>query len=467
MFGIFGMSGILLAPHAVRAQEPAVGGSAAEAGAEGESTPPPAPGTPQAQERGVSVEKLPGSAFPDRPGAGIFGGPWSFTKEPVRGIWGGSLWLGTFHGLQWPYMPRTGIGVSGSAWIDTGYEQITRPNDMSHKNSIFWLQQGRAVLRVTPTYSENGFFVQAQAELVANKEQKVAQPQVADTDDLWIKFGQWHKWDVQVGRYESWELYHLGMGLDLNTLERIGAEDGRYSGQPATELYLVRFGDVRPAGVGNVALHLFLTNFLRLELLGLVGNETQGLNNLGTRSSVILDFGIIKIKGGGEYSKSRGSENIFDPMNPAAQIESRQTKFQRGFGGSVQLVLNPWFEAGVNVARGLQDETAETSGAALGKGSYTVTSIGGFANARLMEALVVGVGLNRTNKVDTDFQSATMRVGNYANTQGFGAIQYVLARQLFIKVVFGFSKADFQPSQTLVNFSNTMLSGRIRLMYLF
>ena len=56
------------------------------------------------------IERLPPSAFP----------------EPrVRGIQGGSLWM-TFHGLQWPYYPKTGIGVSGSGWIDLPIVDMVR-----------------------------------------------------------------------------------------------------------------------------------------------------------------------------------------------------------------------------------------------------------------------------------------------------------------------------------------------------
>src|SRR4051794_15192164 len=57
-------------------------------------------------------ERLPLTAYPNR---------------PVRGLRGGSLWQ-TFHGLQWPYYPKTGIAVSGYGWIDTGYERVTRGN---------------------------------------------------------------------------------------------------------------------------------------------------------------------------------------------------------------------------------------------------------------------------------------------------------------------------------------------------
>lgn len=57
------------------------------------------------------VEHLGPEAFPDR----------------TRGLFGGSLWLEpSFHGLQWPYMPRSGVGVSGYVWADTSRETIDR-----------------------------------------------------------------------------------------------------------------------------------------------------------------------------------------------------------------------------------------------------------------------------------------------------------------------------------------------------
>ena len=51
------------------------------------------------------VEQLPASAYP----------------EPVtRGLYGGPLWL-DMQGLQWPYMPQSGVGISGYGWIDNNY----------------------------------------------------------------------------------------------------------------------------------------------------------------------------------------------------------------------------------------------------------------------------------------------------------------------------------------------------------
>ena len=69
--------------------------------------PPPAATAAQGGGPGP-VERLPPSAYPE---------------EYTRGLYGGSMWM-TFHGAQWPYYPRSGIGISGYGWIDNSYQQI-------------------------------------------------------------------------------------------------------------------------------------------------------------------------------------------------------------------------------------------------------------------------------------------------------------------------------------------------------
>ena len=81
---------------------------------------------------------------------------------------------------------------------------------------------------------------------------------------------------MKFGRFEGWEVYHLGMGMDQYTIERLGA--GMFGVDPMTmpkleapTFYGVNFLQDRPAdglAVGNVALHLYPTEFLRFELLG-------------------------------------------------------------------------------------------------------------------------------------------------------------------------------------------------------
>jgi hypothetical protein len=389
----------------------------------------------------AGVERLPGSAFP----------------EPrVRGIRGGSLWS-TFHGLQWPYSPlmetgpETKIGLSGSVWIDTGYERIAR-GDPNEQGTKYLLQQGRFVFRVTPTYNTpDGWFVQGQAELVANKDQTVRQPDVADTDDLWVRAGKWNVFDVQLGRYEAWELYHLGMGLDLNTLERQGAVD---LNQSAPSIYGVTYAYYRPSGAGNVAFHLYPTSFLRFELLGQIGNDV-GQDALAGRPSAILDFGIVKLKAGAEYKKLWSQTE-----------DGKEKRDSRGGGGAIQVVLDPYVEFGLNAAYGLVDHT-DVNGQIDEPGSVTTTSVGGFANARVMGDLIVGVGYNDTKQKDIHFDADGYR-GHFGHVQTFGAIQYILWKQLFIKAVVAYAKSDFNPTFTMnPAFSNTMTSARLRLTYLF
>jgi hypothetical protein len=380
------------------------------------------------------LERLPPSAFPE---------------DKVRGIHGGSLWM-TMHGAQWPYYPKSGIGVSGYVWLDPGYEQIKRGNP-TEQNIKYWLLQGRLVLRITPTYTHGRFFVQGQAELVANKDQSLHQPDIADTDDLWIKVGMWNIFDVQVGRYEGWEVYHFGMGLDLYTLERQGALDEAFS---VPGIYGLTYAFYRPAGVGNVAIHVYPTKYLRFEVGAQFGNEF-GQNTLATRPVGILDFGWIKFKAGLEYKKLTDQKD-----------GSKGETTQRGVGGAIQLVLNPWIEGGFSGAYGLVDRVAQ-DGTVDEKGSNSTWSVGGFANGRIIPGLVVGGGINYTYLEDIHFDAKLNRVEKFAHWQGFGAIQYFLLKQMFVKLVVAYAKADFAPNFGEPVFKNEMYSARIRLLYTF
>jgi hypothetical protein len=382
------------------------------------------------------VERLPPSAYP----------------EPVtRGLYGGSMWM-TFHGLQWPYVPRTGVGFSGYAWLDSSYEKINR-GDPSQPGVKEFLQQGRAVLRITPTYTSGDWFVQAQAELVANKDQTIGQPNQGDVDDLWIRTGQWHSWDLTVGRYEAFEVYHLGMGLDLNTEERIGAYD--QNTQPPG-LYGASFLYYRPAGLGDIALHLYVARNLRIELLGQMGND-GGLNQLGGRPALVFDIGWLKVKGAGEYghgtSTATGNKTEIKEM---------------GAGGGFQLVFEPYVEFGGNFGYA-KFERFDNVGTKNEAGSYTKLSYGGFMNVRLVPDVLLGLGLNDVRQTDYHFDPTTGKYGEFNNLQAFAALQVLIRKQLFVKLVGAYGKADFDPSFAggVAPHSNTMYSGRLRLTYLF
>lgn len=371
----------------------------------------------------------------------------------TRGIVGGSLWR-TFHGLQWPYMPESGIGISGSAWVDTGYEKIDREEDPNQPDTKYLLQTGRFVLRVTPTYSyKKRWFVQGQAELVANSDQNATQPDVADVDDLWIRVGIWNIWDLQVGRFEGWELYHFGMGMDLNTLERKGAVNSGKVSISVPEVYGVTSAYYRPSGLGNAAVHIYPTKFLRFELLGQLGND--GSQNSGTfRGAGILDFGFVKVKGGGEYKHQASHEG------------GSSKRAERGVGGTVQFVLNPYVEFGGSGAWSITDHMS-AGGSVDETKSYTTWSAGGFANVRIVENLLFGAGVHYTRLWDIH-EDENGDVNETSHLQTFGALQYCLFDRLYIKLVGAWARGHVSESFSEGDpYAVYMVSGRLRLQYDF
>lgn len=468
-----------------QAQDPAEPAPPAEAPAEAESTeaaapeapaeeapavdtpqdeePPRAPdNAPEPKEEAVredvgeviGVTILPGSAFPE---------------PKIRGLKGGSLWL-TMHGLQWPYQPKIAgtsgiqLGLSGSAWVDTAYTSISSDNN-NDPDRHRWTNQGRAVLRATPSYStDDGWFVQGQMEYVAQGDQTVAGGQMGAVDDLYVRAGKWGLFDVTVGRFQGWEVYHYGMGLDLNTFERRGAEPSQGANLPPGVYGADFFWDRPNGGSGNIAAHIYITDYLRVEALGRLGTA-GGSNLFGVRPVGVLDLGYVKVKAGWEWGK----------QTPQPQSESRKDKVeQNGFGASAQFVLDPYVEGGLNFGRGFVDDTND-KGLYNARGSNTTTSIGGFLNGRPFGSLLVGLGANLTTRepMETNPTVGNPNYGKanqYSQMLAFAAVQYAFWDRLFLKFVASHAKYEIEDnvSPTPVgSFTYKSYGGRLRMMYLF
>jgi hypothetical protein len=426
--------------------------SAAPAAVPSTSSVAPAPASsPETSANAIApgiVEQLPASAYP----------------EPyTRGLYGGPLWL-DLQGLQWPYTPRTGVGISGYGWLDNTYKytRIGDPSQSPHTTVLF--QQGRFLLRVTPTYTNGIWFVQAQGEIVALKDQYVADAttsQEISADDVWVRTGHWQLWDVTVGRFQAFDVYPLGMGLDLNTDERIGAYDRLNSPTP---LYAADFMLYRPAGPGNVALHLYPTRYLRLELLGQYGNVVGGENVIGGRPAGIFDIGWLKIRGALEYQYKFAQD-------PAPG--SKDTVRNRGGALSAQLVFAPYVEAGGNFGYAVIDEADTNNGDAGNEDPQTSgnkISFGGFIDAvpfpGILPNLMVGGGGNYTKFHNLYTPSGETSYEHFSNLQTYLAVQYLFYRQLFFKVVGGYAKSHFENIASGV-FDDDQFSIRVRVMYLF
>lgn len=407
----------------------------------------------------VGVEELPGSAYP----------------EPrVRGIKYGSLWL-TMQGYQWPYLPwkpghaSTVLGLSGSLWSDLSYAHITTTKKKNAANLKRWAQQDRAVLRATPTYStSDGWFAQGQVELVGQgNDFPVSGGQLGQIDDLYVRVGKWNVFDLTAGRFQGWELYHYGMGLDLNTLERSGADHPTLSIHPPP-IYGADFFWDRPNGPGDYALHFYPTNFLRGEVLGQIGTF-GGLNTTAVRPVAILDLGIVKLKGAYEYGKN---------IPQAAHAHQRERR--NGAGVAAQFVLDPWIEGGINFAEGFLD-TINDQAVPVPASSTTTRSVGGFVNAHIISSLILGFGIDFTHWEDLK-KNGNQTTANGARDPNFGkvdtadvfntffAIQYTLWERYYIKFVGShgnFRNNDEGESPSANAFSNTELGGRLRFMMLF
>jgi len=97
----------------------------------------------------------------------------------------------------------------------------------------------------------------------------------------------------------------------------------------------------------------------------------------------------------------------------------------------VQLVLDPRFEAGVNVARANR-RRQERPGRGRPGSEHDIYSIGGFANARIIGALMVGAVSNYTKETDLKVNAAGEN-DIRSHLQTFGALQYVLWDDFNIK----------------------------------
>lgn len=419
----------------------------------GSIPPPPEPAVEAPPVTEIGVQRLPGSSYPE---------------PQTRGLKYGSLWL-TFHGLQWPYLPakagrdRFVIGLSGWGWLDTSYVKFApwgnNAQTVAADRQAYGKQDGRMLLRVTPTYSFADWFVQGQVELVGTENQSADRSKsgaAADTDDLWLRIGQWNRWDFQVGRFEGWEVFHLGLGLDQNTFERQGAIGTQ---DPLVPFYGLTDNQFRPAGeAGNMAVHYYPLPFLRFEALGTVGSTLNG-PEVAARPVGIFDLGWLKLKGGVEWQRV------------TAQVASQHNETtQKGVGGAVQFVVEPHIEFGVNAGQGTV-VAYDQQGGPDKQGTFTRTSYGGFANVSNGSErypLMFGVGGLFTRHVDQNNVANPNVVDNYWVWQSFAAVQYVVFQQLYIKLVGSYSRSHFTLAGTTPTiYDDEMYSVRLRFAFYF
>ncbi len=428
------------------------------------------------------------------------------------GIPQGSM-LFNAHGFQSDYR-RTGLMLSGDTWIDTGYRATeTDLPTQSDGNESEFTQQGRFMLRATPTYTHGKWFAKAQGEFLALSDAANNQV-VVDVDDAWVKFGYWDLFDIQFGRFEAWEVYHKGMGLERDTLEDQGATPADHDRNVVVDMYEVNHAFYRQGPLGQIALHAYPTDYLRFELEALVGIDVERTTRCpstsefrrpvdangnptgavqprqscfipwGVRPAAILDFEWLKLKAAWERVGFVSRQET-----DAATSTLQRDEVREGFGGGAQFVFYPYLEFGASYAQGYADVYDDLGVFSL-TGSVERTTYGGFLNARLdwlspaLKGLVLGGGFNQTDRISQDCGQIAVRnpvTGNpetdaagspiyrqgceqQAHTQYFAAIQHDILERATFKLVFGLADADIKygPSGTRLDEQTNMFSIRGR-----
>ena len=86
---------------------------------------------------------------------------------------------------------------------------------------------------------------------------------------------------------------------------------------------------------------------------------------------------------------------------------------------------------------------------------------------------MLGLGINRVDRENEKEGMETVNgmtktvVGEFAHLQTFGALQYLFAKQLFLKLVVGYAEAYATPTLSTGKYNNDFTSIRLRATYLF
>ncbi len=366
----------------------------------------------------------------------------------------------------------------GGLEADTTYahysdKSTTRPQS-------FYDMRGRFVAGPSLEYrfgEHKDWFVAARGELVAWLRETTTYQ--VNADDVYGQFGLKGVWDLKLGRFQTWRVYHKGAGFDLYTIEDQGActsgslttgSCSLESGVFGPHTYEVSHNYYRePAG--RVALHAYPTPWSGIELAGSLGN-VGSLNQLGARGAGLVHFDFLRVSAAAEYRMTKpGQEQAsMDPITGAAVIcENCQVSRNYGFGGGAELTLKP-VAIGINGAQSHETKYSPTNGTLDRDASATRTSLGGYAEFDLgslafERSLILGFGMNRTEVLD--------QVDNFE--QHYQSAAYVLFPLGFnaasVKLVVSQATLDIQKAVgdgTAMQLpTSTMRAARVRLSYPF
>ncbi|PKL35571.1 MAG: hypothetical protein CVV44_22485 [Spirochaetae bacterium HGW-Spirochaetae-1] len=337
---------------------------------------------------------------------------------------------------------ETGIlgnfSLDGYFWVDPSYRFAY--DGLSDKDYRDTSLQGRLVLGVNYRKELKDYYVLARAEIISH----VDEPKDIDTLDSYLQCGNKY-WDVQIGRFLAYELYHKGQGLELYTDEDAGAID-------APDLYEVDYVRGHADDAGQVAFHIFPLKGidmmdLKIEVAGIYGQESASQNDFGIRPVVDYSYWRFQVVAGMEYLLKKSRDT-------ASKTKSEVT----GYGGRLQYNTD-FITAGVNFARASRDSYT-TTGVMDTAGTYTITSFGGFADIDFWRNSI-GLGCHYTTYKAENLDDKT-------HLQPFVSYLYRLPFEgLTVKGVFSWALADIDGLGVSNAYTNDIYSMRIRIRYDF
>ncbi|MEO8179389.1 MAG: hypothetical protein ABI895_11210 [Deltaproteobacteria bacterium] len=324
----------------------------------------------------------------------------------------------------WAPLVWSGGRMHGQVELDVGYARYKYPERQDRPKETLNDMRGRFVLGPTFHHGFAGgdYFLNVVAQFVAWVQEQANEYQI-NADDVYVQVGDGRKWDLQVGRFMTWRVYHKGLGFDLYTLEDNGASksypisngDFAVHTYEADYIFLRNSPYVGGEVAGRAAFHYYPADILGFELAaayGLAGN--RGSDTLGVRIAADLQWDFLQLTAAGEVRRQAQTgppstvQNMGTPQQRTVECTDCDSSKNYGAGGGLRLNLAP-VGLGGNFAIGY-DRKSQLVGDDRGKPAPDLTgtgrrmSFGGYFELDIgswlfSRTLILGVGANRTEFV--------------------------------------------------------------------
>jgi hypothetical protein len=324
----------------------------------------------------------------------------------------------------WAPLTWAGGRMHGQMELDLGYARYEYPEQPDRPRETLHDLRGRFVLGPTFHYQfpDSTYFLNVVAQFVVWVQEQ-SNEYLINSDDVYVQFGNGKKWDLQVGRFMTWRVYHKGLGFDLFTLEDNGASksfpisnnDFAVRTYEADYIFLRNSPYVGGEIAGRAALHYYPADILGFELAAAYGlADNRGSDTIGGRLAMDLQWDFLQLSAAGEYRRQAQTgppnaiQNAGTPQERAVECGDCGASSNYGGGGGLRLAFAPvnlggsfaigWDEKNqlVGDAEGNPEPDDSATGRRMSFGGFFELDVGSWL---LTRPLILGVGANRTELV--------------------------------------------------------------------